>query len=244
LCFWWPCRYPKRLLMWNRREWRDPILWVPKDSDYERLSQSPWPLAYFFGFLDLFSWRKTTPNQLVFHDSFLWRKTAKNHLHHLTCSPTSDFDWLATLPSSFESSLPTYVLGVRGIHCPCHLLGKARRRDKQSHMATTASKSQGRWDLLHEEKAPSRTHVGHARTLFFSLHLCNLLHLAYKRESRGPFQGTSCDFLLFTFYFSSREELSLSSSTSSHPWLSKNYRDLGPSSLSRPFVPHTTNQHK
>jgi hypothetical protein len=41
--------------------------------------------------------------------------------------------------------------------------------------------------------------------------------------------------------FSSREEpLSL---TSSHLCL-KNYRDLGPSSLSRPFVTPTTNQRK
>jgi hypothetical protein len=42
---------------------------------------------------------------------------------------------------------------------------------------------------------------------------------------------------------SSREGLSCSSSTSRHPWL-PHYRDLGPSFLSHPFVPATTNQRK
>jgi hypothetical protein len=78
-----------------------------------------------------------------------------------------------------------------------------------------------------------------------SLHSCNLPPLTYKRESRGPFQGTGSNFLLFPSLFSS-EGSALSffpSSTFSHPWL-KIYRDLGPSSLSRPFVTPTTNQHK
>jgi hypothetical protein len=28
--------------------WRDPILWVPKDLDYEWLSQPQWLLGYFW----------------------------------------------------------------------------------------------------------------------------------------------------------------------------------------------------
>jgi hypothetical protein len=42
--------------------------------------------------------------------------------------------------------------------------------------------------------------------LSLSLDSCNLLPLAYKRESRGPFQGTSSDLLTVTSSFSSREE--------------------------------------
>jgi hypothetical protein len=39
--------------------WRDPKLWVPKDSDYEWLSQPQWPLGIFGSFQELFLWGKT-----------------------------------------------------------------------------------------------------------------------------------------------------------------------------------------
>jgi hypothetical protein len=65
------------------------------------------------------------------------------------------------------------------------------------------------------ERFSSRTPVEHARA--HSLYSCNLLPLAFKREIRGPFRGTSSGLFTVTSSFSSREEPP--SSTSSQPWL-------------------------
>jgi hypothetical protein len=108
-----------------------------------------------------------------------------------------------------------HVLGVRGIHCPCHLRGKAQHRDKQPHAATTANRNigthhMGKRFLLY----PFLTVL--CLSLSFSLHSCSLLRLAYKRESRGPFLYRL--WLLFTSSFSSREELSISLFLLLQPW--------------------------
>jgi hypothetical protein len=94
----------------------------------------------------------------------------------------------------------------------------------------------------------SRTPVEHARAhpLSPSLHSCNVLPLVYKRESRGPFQGTCSDFLLFPFslLLGGKDSLIFFPSSNLQPSVAQKLQRLGIKLRSRPFVTHTTNQRK
>jgi hypothetical protein len=119
---------------------------------------------------------------------------------------------------------------------------EARHHDRQPHATAAANRDIGTRDMSEDLLFKVVVHAP-PLSLFLSLHQCNLLPLSDKRESRVLSRGS----LTFQFFLLSspwREGLShFSSSPFSHPWL-KSYRDLGPSSLSRPFVTPTTNQSR
>jgi hypothetical protein len=129
-------------------------------------------------------------------------------------------------------------VGNGSIHCSCYIRMKGRHQDRQLHATVAANRDSGTCCV--RRRLSPRTHVVHAPplSLFLSLHQCNLLPLSDKRESRVL---SSLWLTFYVFLLSSpwRERLShfFPSSTFSHLWL-KSYRDLGPSSLSRPIYPY------
>jgi hypothetical protein len=105
-----------------------------------------------------------------------WGKTTTNHGHD-TCIPTSHLRPVQCLLEWFwVPTLNMHVPGVKSIHCLAHLRWWA-------HMTAT----NGGIGTRRMGKSPPPP-FDHALSLH-SLHSCNLHPLAYRRESRCPFQG-------------------------------------------------------
>jgi hypothetical protein len=178
-------------------------------------------------------------NQGVFYDLFLWGKAAKNQGYHLTYATS---DYLAVFPNSFEFPLPMHVPGVRGIHCSCHLRGKGWHQFRRPHATTIANSDMSKKLLPYSSFWPS------AFTLFLSLpglyHHNGVTYSPCLIEGRAVTShvcvwggGTFGFYFLLLLFPPWRNADSLSFFYLPSIIAPTNYRDLGPRSLSQPFVP-------
>jgi hypothetical protein len=113
--------YPKHCLT---VQVRDPILWVPNDSDYERLSRSRWPPGYFWWFSG-FIFMQKNDHKIKWYSKVYFRETKYPEIKTISSRThlSGHFRLAGSLPEWFWAHA---CAKNRGIHCLSHLPASSR----------------------------------------------------------------------------------------------------------------------
>jgi hypothetical protein len=213
-----------------------------KDSNYERLSQPWWPPTYFFVVFWIYS-HEGKRLQVNWYPGNHFCEGKRSKIKALTSRTTPTMP----LPTSWQPS--RVVLGphftsmcqvLEAFVAPATSMWRGDTRTGNHTWQQQPEGTKGGGTRCMRRKLPP-VYLLNMHTLSFSLHSCNLLPSAYKRESWGSLRKGA---LAFDFLLSLLSRGALPFFFYLQPAMILTLQRLGKSSLSHPFVPPTTNQRK